>query len=93
MTKSVIDDIPNFGPVVLLYGATWCASCKQLSAKIDTLDEVQVPVLKIDVDSEPELTKKFGVRSLPTMVFLLDGNEVKRSTGFNPTTLNDFLKI
>ena len=40
-------------------------------------------VLRVDVDAEPELVDRYGVRALPTMVLFLDGVEVRRLVGFH----------
>jgi thioredoxin 1 len=40
-----------------------------------------VPVLKVDTTTQRELSKRFAVRSVPTLVFLKDGEEVRRNIG------------
>lgn len=65
---------------VLKFSATWCTPCKLLAA---TLKDVE-GITSLDIDENPELTNKYNVRSVPTLVFLKDDVEVDRSTGCIP---------
>lgn len=85
-------EVPDFGPVVLKFGASWCTSCKQLSKTIEN-KEYEIPILEIDVDKNVDMAKVYNIRSLPTMVLLVDGQEVKKTVGFNPKTLDEFFVI
>lgn len=66
---------------VLKFGATWCSPCKQLDQIVEAIgysDKIQ----KIDVDTDPDKAKGFGIRSIPTLIKLdAEGNEVGRRTG------------
>jgi thioredoxin 1 len=67
--------------------ADWCAPCKMLSPTIDSLmneyngEESEVDIKKCNVDQDSDLASKFGVRSIPTLVFLKDGEESGRLIG------------
>lgn len=87
-----MDDIPNFGPVIIKFGATWCASCKNLTKVLEKKD-VDFPVIEIDVDQEVNVAKTMNIRSLPTMAFLMDGVEIKRYVGYKAETIDEFLKL
>lgn len=66
---------------ILKFSATWCGPCRQLTATIKTLN-LAVPVEEIDVDQQPAVAAKFGIRGVPTML-LIDEHDVviNRVTG------------
>ena len=60
-------------PAVIDFYASWCGPCKSLTPTLEELSaeyEGKVDIYKVDVDSEPELAAAFGVRSIPTLVFI-----------------------
>lgn len=66
---------------ILYFSSTWCQPCKMLGPIMESVSD-QVNYQKIDVDNNQELSIKYGVRNIPTLV-LVDGNgnELNRSTG------------
>ena len=65
---------------VLKFSATWCGPCRVLA---QTLKDVE-GITNIDIDKDRETPVKYGIRSVPTMVFLKDGKEVHRQSGNMP---------
>jgi len=66
---------------------SWCGPCKMLSPVIDGLAdryEGKVLVGKVNTDEQPELAVRFGVMSIPTVIFLKDGKEIDRKVGVMP---------
>ena len=70
--------------VIVDFSATWCGPCQRLSKVIEQVsaDCPDVKVVNIDVDESEELAAKFFVRSVPTIVIMKDGKEIKRHIGF-----------
>jgi thioredoxin 1 len=66
----------------LQFSAAWCGPCKSLSPIMEQVKSKGIPVEKIDVDSNPDMSAKFGIRSVPTVILVDNsGNEIKRTTG------------
>jgi len=63
---------------VLKFHAVWCQPCKALSKTIEEAGDLGIEIESIDVDQEPELARKYNVRSVPTMVIVDEEGEVLR---------------
>ena len=57
---------------VLKFSATWCGPCRVLA---QTLKDVE-GITNIDIEKDQETSRKYGIRSVPTLVFLKDGVDV-----------------
>ena len=66
---------------VLKFSASWCGPCKMLAMTVKELDDNTVPITDVDIDENLELATKYGIRGVPTLVLLENGNEVKRVSG------------
>ena len=72
---------------VVDFWASWCGPCKMLGPVIEELGseyEGRALVAKVNVDEEPDLARQFGVMSIPTVVYLKNGQEFDRSVGVQP---------
>ena len=67
----------------LYFSAPWCSPCKMLSPVMEQVSNT-IPVNKINVDEQPDFAQKYGIRSVPTVVLLEGGQEVKRHIGDKP---------
>lgn len=70
--------------VMVDFGADWCPPCKAISPIVETLAkeyEGKAKIAKLDVDANPYITSKFGVRNLPTLLFFKDGKVVDKIVG------------
>jgi thioredoxin 1 len=68
---------------VLKFSATWCGPCRVLA---QTLQGVE-GITNIDIEKDQDIARLFGIRSVPTMVFIKDGKEVHRKSGNMTLTL------
>ena len=73
-------EIVKSGRILVDFYADWCGPCQMLAPILEEVDFIDV--LKINVDEHQELAAKFGVMSIPTLVLMENGEEVKRDLGF-----------
>ena len=71
-------------PIVLDFSAAWCGPCKQLAPIIEELSEEyagRIAVGKCDIEEADDLTMEYGIRNVPTVLFIKDGKVVDRFVG------------
>jgi thioredoxin 1 len=71
-------------PVLVDFTATWCGPCKALAPIVEKVaDEFagKVKVGKLDIDASPEVTRKYGVRSVPTVLVFKGGEKIGQHVG------------
>ena len=71
-------------PVLLDFTAVWCGPCKAIAPLLDQGAEQQggkMKVYKIDIDQNTDTPNKFGVQSIPTLVFFKGGKVFERRVG------------
>ena len=79
--KNAID---NKGLTVVEFWATWCGPCKMLNPIIEDVSNDlgnTTRIGKVNVDLEPEIAMKYGIRSIPTILFFKDGEVVEKYVG------------
>ncbi len=67
----------------LLFSASWCGPCQTLKPVMEQVSKT-IPVTKIDVDTDAQTVSDYGIRSVPTVVLVKNGREVKRFLGVQP---------
>ncbi|KAG7879922.1 hypothetical protein KL905_001415 [Ogataea polymorpha] len=79
--------------VVIDFFATWCGPCKMIAPMLEkfSAEYSSFDFYKVDVDELPEIASQYDVTSMPTILFLKDGKEVKRIIGANPSAIKAFL--
>lgn len=78
------DLIANNQLVVVDYTAPWCGPCKAIAPLIDRLAtdyQDKAVVVKVDIDENPETTKKYGIRSIPAILVFRQGEVVETLIG------------
>ena len=86
------DELISEGNILAYFYADWCGSCKMISIELDKI-KGSVQIVKINVDKNKSLCKRFGVMSLPTLIYFNSDNSYKSSIGFKKSNeILDFMK-
>lgn len=88
LTEDTFDEAVGKAPLAMVdIWATWCGPCKMMGPVVEKLAEEydgKVLVGKVDADEEMELVQRFGIASIPTLIFFKNGEEFARKVGVSP---------
>ena len=71
--------------VLVDFYADWCGPCKMLAMEIEkAASEIDIDIVKVNVDEEEDIARKYGVMSIPTLILFENGQELKKTIGFMP---------
>ena len=86
LNSESFNEIRGSGTILLDFYADWCGPCKMIAPFISQIadERSDVKVGKVNVDEAQDLAREFDIYSIPTIVVLKDGKEVRRATGARP---------
>lgn len=91
LDKKKFSEVLNSGKTVLVdFWAEWCGPCKMIAPTVEELAvefDNRAVVGKVDVDSNPELSAQYGIRSIPALMIFKDGKLVDRMVGVQPKSV------
>jgi thioredoxin 1 len=92
VTTSTFDDevLASEKPVIVDFWAEWCGPCHAVAPVLDQIatersDELEL--VKVNIDEEPELARRYGVMSIPTIVLFKDGEPAAAAVGAQPKSM------
>ena len=65
---------------ILAFTASWCQPCKNFKPILEQVSR-ELPVQFVDVDANPQLVAEYGIKNVPTIVVVNDGQAVKKQAG------------
>ena len=81
------EEVLNYnGKVIIDFNAEWCGPCKMLAPVLEEISEekTNIKFVSVNVDMNEELASSFNIMSIPCVVLMENGKEVKRSIGLVP---------
>ena len=91
-----VDVINSDLPTIVDFWAEWCGPCKQIAPILEEISAEKKDIIyicKLNIDENPEIPQKYGVRGIPTLMFFKDGNLVDTKVGSLPkSSLNEWIE-
>jgi thioredoxin 1 len=95
LTEATFETGISKGLTLVDFWAEWCAPCKALAPAIDKLAEdyaSKLTVAKVDIDANPGIPAKYGIRGIPTVILFKDGQQVDLFVGNNPAKVREMVQ-
>lgn len=83
INEAQFEDETKQGLTVVDFFATWCGPCRMMGQILEEVEETnpEIKIVKIDVDENPNLARKFGIMSIPTIIVMKDGEMAGKHVG------------
>lgn len=95
LSESDFDNGISSGLTLVDFWAEWCAPCLALGPTMDELAESyaeKLTVAKVNIDSNPNIPAKFGIRGIPTVILFKDGEQVDIFVGNSPQAIKEMVE-
>lgn len=79
--KNFNEAISSENGVLVDFFAPWCGPCRTMGTILEAMEEIQGNVCKVNIDDHPDLADRYGIRSVPTLIWFKSGVEADRTTG------------
>ena len=83
-------------PTLVDFWAEWCGPCKQIGPILEAISDEKkgiINIYKINIDNNPEIPQKYGVRGIPTLMFFNNGKLVDTKVGsLSKSSLNEWIE-
>ena len=77
--------------VLVDFYAEWCGPCKMMGEILEDVNNIEI--VKVNTDLFPDIARKYGIMSIPTLILFDEGNEIKKSIGYkSKEEIVDFIK-
>ena len=88
INEAALDDelLQSKEPVLVDFWAPWCGPCRAMSPAVEAAAQKlagEAKVYKVNVDENPEVSPRFGIRGIPTLILFKDGREANRLVGLS----------
>jgi len=88
LSEAALDDelLQSKEPVLVDFWAPWCGPCRAMSPAVEAAAQKlagEAKVYKVNVDENPEVSPRFGIRGVPTLILFKDGREANRLVGLS----------
>ena len=95
LTEETFDNGVSSGLTLVDFWAEWCAPCKALTPAIEQMAtdfNGKLNVAKVDIDANPRIPGRFGIRGIPTVILFKDGKQVDMFVGNSPQKIREMVE-
>ena len=95
LSEADFDETVSNGLTLVDFWAEWCAPCLALAPTMDEIADSyseKLRVAKVNIDSNPSIPAKFGIRGIPTVILFKDGEQVDMFVGASPQKIKEMVE-